>query len=98
MAVRQLQIIFNTSVCCHDKSQSDADFTGEKEVALALQEKLHKRGQAWVSVAPVGDEHVLRCGPHPLARTSPNCDFCFWFCLLSQRCVYRATNVGNHVV
>ena len=30
-------------------------------MVLALQEKLHRRGEAWVSVAPVGGEHVLRC-------------------------------------
>jgi glutamate/tyrosine decarboxylase-like PLP-dependent enzyme len=34
---------------------------GEKDLALALQEKLHARGEAWVSVSPVGGEHVLRC-------------------------------------
>ena len=36
---------------------------GERKLALALQEQLHRSGKAWVSVAPVGGEHVLRCSP-----------------------------------
>ena len=37
--------------------------SGERELALALQEQLHRSGKAWVSVAPVEKEHVLRCSP-----------------------------------
>ena len=36
---------------------------GERELALALQEQLHRSGLAWVSVAPLDREHVLRCSP-----------------------------------
>ena len=34
---------------------------GEKNLALQLQKKLADKGEAWVSVAPVGDEFHLRC-------------------------------------
>jgi glutamate/tyrosine decarboxylase-like PLP-dependent enzyme len=34
---------------------------GEKDLALRLQRKLMNRGEAWVSVAPVGNEYLMRC-------------------------------------
>lgn len=45
---------------------------GERELALALQEQLHRSGQAWVSVAPLGREHVLRCSPSQVVVVCPH--------------------------
>lgn len=62
MAVRQPKAILNASLCSIMRNCRIFGVAGEKDLALALQEMLHERGQAWVSVAPVGDEFVLRCG------------------------------------